>query len=436
LTTHALAAGPFDRYLQAALLCWRMVVYRGLCYVLSHLTLLKMGFAVLRRVRPVAIFGSTLVLTKQSDVREVLRRFNDFTLGQSIAPGMPWGSFLMTVDWVQQHAQERQLLESVVRRPADIHRAGQIAGAQAAACIGRAAGRIDVVTELAEPVMVAIAADYFGVPPPGGSPATMAQIMRDLAGIIMVNPPVGSQPWTRSRDGMAALTNHLLHEIAATKTAIQGPHPAALPDNLFTRLVQLLCAGGQPAWFTEDWIRCYLTGLVATGAATVVRATTHAVDQLVAHPIALQRAQRAAEAAAAGSHAQTLKPYIYEALRFRPMLPVLVRDCPRDTIIANGTARARVVPGGTRVIAGPLAAMFDPDAVPMPSRFDVGRPAHQYIHFGHGPRHCFGEYVADTVMMEIIPALLRLPRLARAAGSAGKVQYEGPVCSSLVLTFA
>jgi cytochrome P450 len=233
---------------------------------------------------------------------------------------------------------------------------------------------------------------------------------------------------------MADLTNHLVNQISATKTAMQGPQPTTLPDDLLTRLVQLLCAGGQPAWFTQDWIRCYLTGLVATGAATVVRAATHAIDQLVADPSALRGAQRSAQAAAAGS--QMLKSYVYEALRFRPMLPVLVRDCPRDTIIANGTTRARVVPGGTRVIAGPLAAMFDPEAVPMPWRFDAQRPLTQYIHFGHGPRHCFGEYVADTVMMEVIPAVLRLRGLARAAGAKGRVQYEGPVCSSLVLTFA
>jgi cytochrome P450 len=95
-----------------------------------------------------------------------------------------------------------------------------------------------------------------------------------------------------------------------------------------------------------------------------------------------------------------------------------------------------VVPGGTRVIAGPLAAMFDPEAVARPGRFDAHRPPADYIHFGHGSRHCFGEYVADTVMMEIIPALLRLHSLARAAGAQGRVQYEGPVCKSLVLTFS
>lgn len=56
---------------------------------------------------PISIFGKLVVLTKMSDVREVLGRFDDFTLGEVIEPGMPWGAFLMTVDWSEQHARER-----------------------------------------------------------------------------------------------------------------------------------------------------------------------------------------------------------------------------------------------------------------------------------------------------------------------------------------
>src|SRR5260370_29336574 len=95
-------------------LAWYLFVYRSVCFLLSHLWPLKLGFAVLRRLRPVAIFGNSLVVTKASDVREVLERFDDFTLGDFIEPGMPWGSFLMTVDWSDQHAHERRRLASAV----------------------------------------------------------------------------------------------------------------------------------------------------------------------------------------------------------------------------------------------------------------------------------------------------------------------------------
>src|SRR5690348_1845889 len=78
------------RSVQAARLALRMFVYRTVCFFLSHLLPWKLAFAVLRRVRPVARLGKTLIVTKAEDVRQVLDRFDDFTLSDIIEPGMPW----------------------------------------------------------------------------------------------------------------------------------------------------------------------------------------------------------------------------------------------------------------------------------------------------------------------------------------------------------
>jgi cytochrome P450 len=430
-----------DRLVKSVLLAWHMVVYRTVCFLLSRLWPFKLAFAVLRRVRPVAIFGASLVVTKAADVREVLDRFDDFTLGDFIDPGMPWGSFLMTVDWRDQHAQERQLLESVVNPTTDVQKIRTIVAARCRQ-INTASGEIDVVSQLFEPAVVDIAEEYFGVAPLNGNNG-MAHVMRDLASIIMVNPPLGSVPWARSRDSIARITTHLVGLLSPSAATTAVP-----VDDLLTRLVKRLRVVPMPGWFHEDWIRRYLTGLLATGTATIVRAGAHAVDQLLAHPAALEKAQALAaqlekeeveELANRKNRAVelrcALRHYIYEALRFRPMLPLLIRDTPRETVIAFATKRARLVPAGTRVIAPPLAAMFDPEVFSMPWHFQSSRQLDQYLHFGCGARHCFGKYIADTALMEIIRSLLVLPGLARAAGAKGRVAYEGPVASALFVTF-
>ena len=452
--------GALTRLWQKISLARQMASYRFSSYIFCHLWFLKLAFTVLRRVRPISIFGKLVVLTKMSDVREVLGRFDDFTLGEVIEPGMPWGAFLMTVDWSEQHARERGLLQSVVKREADPQIIRKAVADECRERIAAAAnGRIDMVAELAEPAVIRIAADYFGVAPLKNDKRRMARATRNLAGIIMVNPPVGSKPWIDSRDDMVALTQQLLEQIAVVKSAIGASHQNELPDNLLTRLTALLHAGGTPKWFDEDWIRRYLTGLVATGLATVVRGTSQMVDQLVARPDALKEAQllaaalddaeaherrltssaseieRRSVAERVARSRNALTHYIYEALRFRPMLPLLVRDCPRETIIANGTGRVRIVLAGARVLAAPLAAMFDPDAFPQPWRFDPQRPLESYIHFGDGERRCFGRYVAENALMEMVRALLRLPGLARASGAEGQIRYEGPAPDSFVLTF-
>jgi cytochrome P450 len=181
----------------------RLLAYGAFCYFLSHLGPLRFIFDLLRAVRPVWLFGGTLVVTRASEVREVLERFDDFFLGEFIEAGMPWGPFIMTIDWREQHARERGLLQQAVNSSADIEFIRQITKAVASSSVNRARGRLDLVTELAEPVMVEIFKEYFGIPPVG-SPREMAQVMRNLAGIIMVGPPASharifaSWGWTSS----------------------------------------------------------------------------------------------------------------------------------------------------------------------------------------------------------------------------------------------
>jgi cytochrome P450 len=438
-------AGRVERFIQSLRLALHVLLYRVTCFFLCHLGLYKFTFSLLRRFRPIFILKKVVVVTRASEVREVLQRFDDFTLGDFIAPGMPWGTFLMTVDWRQQHAQERRLLQDAVRRT-DTDTIRTIIDSRCRHQINTAGGQIDVVSQLLEPVVVDIAKQYFGVPPLAGCTQKMAHAMRDLAGIIMVNPPVGSEPWLRSRSSIASITDLLLNELSQKTAALARALPAANPpDDLLTRLVERLRVYGGPNWFDQDWIRRYLTGLLATGGPTIVRAGAGAIDQILAHPDGLADARAIAiqldQALKTGQQQNVdelrckLRHFVYEALRFRPMLPLLIRDTPRETVIAYGTKDGRVVPAGTRVIAPPLAAMFDPQDFPEPERFDASRPLKQYLHFGFGLRECFGQYIAETVLLEIFRALLVLPGLSRAAGAKGHLVFDGPVAAGLVVNF-
>jgi cytochrome P450 len=435
-------AGWLARFIASRRLAWHLLLYRVSCYLLCHLWFYRIVFRILRRIRPIFVFRKLLVVTRDRDVREVLVRFDDFTLGDFIDPGMPWGTFLMTVDWRRQHDEQRQLLQSAVHQ-ADIQKIRKIVEARCRQQITAAGGRIDVVSQLLEPVVVDIAKEYFGVPPLAGCTQEMAHALRDLAGIIMVNPPVGSEQWSRSRSSIANITALLLQEISRN-TAAPAAGPPAPSADLLTRLLQRLRGGGAPDWFNEDWIRRYLTGLLATGGATIVRAGAQAIDQLLAHPAALANARAVAiELDQALQHSpparvddlrSELRHFLYEALRFRPMLPLLIRDAPRETVIAYGTKDGRIVRAGTRVLAPPLAAMLDPEAFPDPLNFDPSRPFERYLHFGFGPRHCFGQYIAETALLEIFRLLLFFD-ISRASGSKGRLVYDGPAAAGLVVTF-
>jgi cytochrome P450 len=383
------------------------------------------------------VVRSLVIVTKYSDVREVLDRFNDFNLSDMLGPKMPWGPLLLSLDWREQHDRERQLLQSIVfQTDADAIKTKAAAKCRDLIAAKQAAGEINVVSDLCDIVTVGVINEYIGIPIIGDI-RVMTAILGDVAGFILVDPPALSARYQRAYASMATLTKRVLDQIKSQGQAFgTAPSPPAPTDDLLTRLVKLRCGGRGPAWFDDDWIRRYITGLAATGGGTIVRATTQAIDQLIAHPAGLQEAQAlAAKLQARYDPAvwNQLRQLVYEGLRFRPMLPLLGRYSPRETIIAKGTSRARTVPAGATVLAPPIAGMFDPKRFEDPSRFSSRRPLDSYLHFGVGPRECFGRYVADVVIMEIIYSLLHLPNLRRAAGSKGRIQYDGPVATSLCL---
>jgi cytochrome P450 len=415
-------------------------------------------FRLLRKLRPVAIpfgnFMGPVVVAKATDIRDVLNRMEDFTVADVLGRQMPWGPFLIGIDWPEQHKRELKLLRSVV----DDADADEIRNRVANKCQEllkkvECCGSIDVVADLCDPVVVDTLNNYFGVPIVEDEQKTAA-ILGRIASFVMVDPPVGSQIRINALDSVTRITKAIFERI---ETQIKNAELGQIvTSDLLTRLVVKL-KSERPSFFNEDWIRRYITGLAVFGGGTITRATTHAIDRLLdKHLVGTKHFARACELAkeieddigmlkVSPSPAQVqklqdnrlaLRKIIYEALRFRPMLPLLVRYTPRETVIGKGSPHSRLVPAGKTVIAAPIAAMFDPSEFESPMRFKIDRSMKKYMHFGpdKGPRHCFGEYVADVVMFEIIRTLLLRNGLKRESS----IQYveSGPAPASLIITFA
>jgi cytochrome P450 len=432
-------SSPKSSILQSLLLRWRLLNYRLQCTFLNHPLALKLAFALLRRLRPIPIVGKVGSVTKARDVRDVLYRLEDFNNAEMLSAKMPWGPFVVDIDWPERHDRERELLESIVVKPGDIARIRQDAAAICQVQVNaarRSGNEIDVVSALCEPVVVDMVQRYFGIPVMG--PAhDVARVLSQIASTVMVEAPPASRQWHDARASMISLTGAILEQIAQV--------PQTQPNDLLGRLVAKLRSGKRnPPGFDEAWIRRYITGLTVFGGGTVVRAATQAIDRLMAHPAGLRRARDLAKqiqlnGGAAANVLQTarceLLQIIYEALRFRPMLPLLPRYVPRETMIAKGASHARMAPAGCLMLVPPLAAMYDPEEFPHPWSFSSHRCLKNYVHFGHGPRLCFGKYIADELFVEIFRALLLLDDLKRAPGSRGRLKYDGPAVKSLVLTF-
>lgn len=66
---------------------------------------------------------------------------------------------------------------------------------------------------------------------------------------------------------------------------------------------------------------------------------------------------------------------------------------------------------------------MDPEAVPHPQKFKLGRPASAYIHYGHGPRECIGRELTLAFVVCLVRLSAGLKNLRPAPGDMGVLKH-------------
>jgi cytochrome P450 len=126
----------------------------------------------------------------------------------------------------------------------------------------------------------------------------------------------------------------------------------------------------------------------------------------------------------------SVKGYAFEALRFNPFAPIIVRFCGKGAALGN-----HHVPAQKTVYAVTSSAMFDSAVVDHPNDFRPDRSI-EYLHFGHGLHRCQGHVINGVQVPELVAAVLRLKNLRRASGKDGQVTYGGPFPERFLVEFA
>lgn len=380
-------------------------------------------FALLRAVWPNLVLSrrliaaydntGTAVVTRQTDVTEVLEREADFAVVyeprmRAITDGE---NFFLGMQDSAAYARDVSLMRLAVRRDDVAQRVVPTVAARAGTIVVAAPGRLDVPAELTLPVLAHLVATYFGTPGP---------TQRDLAeGTTLMF-------WWLFADLGAdkAVTRRALAAASATRTWLDAAiaDRKASPtetDDVLNRCLALQRAG--TPGMDDLGIRNNLIGLLIGLVPTLSKASVLALAQLLDRPDALA----GAHAAARKGDDALLAGHLFEALRFDPVNPIIYRRAVNDTEIARGTLRARRIPAGTMVLAANLSAMFDPLAVEAPERFRTDRPWRDYMLWGYGMHACFGAHINRAVIPQMLKPLLALPGLRRAEGAAGQVDGGG-----------
>ncbi|MBT2186130.1 cytochrome P450 [Sphingobium nicotianae] len=382
--------------------------------------LLPLVFRVLRRVRPIARFGNTYLVTRAEDVRAVFET--------DVVFGVP---YLAKLDMVMDHQRfilgmadgpdyraDLAALERVVRRD-DLPRLAATVSRMASDIVERSNGWIDVVSELSRPVAFDFVADYLGVPRTADD--SLYRWGTRLFEYVFV---ADDKPLQAEAEQIAPIIRAHVQRAIEQRRA----HPIDRDDVLSRCLA--LQAAGEPG-YSDAVIRTALVGLVVGGPPQPPMVLPHAIEQLLRRPAALAQAQAAARA----DEDDKLWACLMEAMRFDPIAPWLARTALSTHELAVGTPRARTIPAGAHVLACIGSAMRDPARVPEPGDYRSDRPADAYIHFGHGLHECFGRHINRATLHLMLKPLLARPNLRRAKGAMGRLRRKGLLASSLVVEF-
>jgi cytochrome P450 len=400
----------------------------------SNVTLQRFISALLRQLDPVLRLKSTAILTLHADVVDVLNRDTEFTVSQINAArtNRDDGPFVLSMDRGPQHDREKAMLNDVVSRD-DLTWIREIVRTAATDLVEKAkpSGQIDIVDGLYRAVPLRLLDVYFGMP--GPDKQTMMKWMRALFYDIFLNVGNDATVSAAAHTAFTALKPYMDNRIAARKLEIAGlpaDYVASQTDDLLTRMLLLQRLPEYADWLNDDAIQRNLGGLIIGAVDTTNKACVQIIDQLLRRNVEFKSAVQAAES----DDIATVRRFAYEALRFNPHNPILLRYAANSVIVGSSSGHPKELAAGTTVILSILSAMFDPTAFPDPGKFDAARQT-PYLHFGHGLHECQGRHINAVQIPEILAPLLRLPNLRRASGPRGQIQYDGPFPNMMVLDF-
>lgn len=375
--------------------------------------LLRMFFRLARGFFPVIQYKGNVFVFRHSDVVEVLRRDQDFTIepinGENI--GRHIGPFMLGMDASPRLEHEHRAMYAVIDR-ADQGRIRNFVRGMARDClaVAREKGSFDLVRDYTRLVPLRMVADYFGVA--GPSEDEMLRWNRLIFWDIFLNFEQDAGLREEALAASSALNTHLDTLVQGRKAALnRGSH---LPDDLVSRL--LTAQQGQGPALDDDGIRRNIAGALLGAEEPISKVCIHAMEVLLTHPKALAAAKKAA----ASEDVERVGRLVFDALRYNPSNPVMLRYCPQEQRIGREGGKKRRIRAGKTIYAVTLSANFDPKAFPRPKHIQDDRPHDPYLHFGYGQHVCYGNQVNYVAIPEMMTALLQ-----QRIHSSGTLTKEG-----------
>jgi pimeloyl-[acyl-carrier protein] synthase len=244
-----------------------------------------------------------------------------------------------------------------------------------------AAGGMDVVADLAEPLPRAVVGELLGIPEPHrpACAAWSAAVARSLDAL----PVPEDRPLVAAGEAARRTLGGYVRELVAARRV----DPRA---DLASTLVE---AADRDGLLTDSELVAMLVLLLVAGTETTGSAIATTVHALLAHPDELRRLREAP---------WLLPAAVEEALRWESPVQRTWRIAREEVGLGRHT-----IPQGALVVLLLGAANRDPARFAEPDRFDVLRRDLGHVAFGAGVHACLGAALARLETQVAVGALLR-----------------------------
>jgi cytochrome P450 len=365
-------------------------------------------------------YPKTLVVTLDEDVRDVLNHPKVFSTRLYRAKmEQTVGKFMMAYD-KQEVNKEKAWMRQMLRRDdlpkikAKVKRLTEKAIQE-----GNVNGRIEIVNAIARKVPIDLTGEYFGFPGPDKrsmyrwSRATQYSFFHNA-----VNKKIHEKRAIETGKESRAYLRQLLKEKRASQDYLRE-------DTILARLLKMNVPDGEMMAMYDGRVVTNILGTLVGGVETTQAAITQVVQFFIENPEIMEGAREAIS----NSNDRLFEQFVWEALRFRPVNPFVIRYAESDYVLGKDTSREYHVKKGQVVLVATHSAMFDPAKVKNPDEFrtnrgDVNAPESVYYHFGYGHHKCLGDYIAQVQVPEIVKQIIMLPGVRPVDSFKGKITYS------------
>jgi len=271
-----------------------------------------------------------------------------------------------------------------------------------------AAGRMDVVGDLAYPLPIVVIAEMLGVPR-----EDHGRIKEWSAALLPSFTPGMSLRVAREVAGALREFGAYFRRLAALKRANPGGD----------LLSALIAARDNADSLSDDELVATAILLAFAGHASTVQVLAGAILLVI---------ENSPARALLGEGPRLATPAVEEILRYVCPAQFMYRAAKQDTVLGG-----KRIPKGQMVFLSIVGANFDPVQFRDPDRFDPARSPNRHLAFGYGIHYCAGAPLARLEAQVVIPIVLRRLKNLELAGPVRRepsMLFRG--ISSMPVTFS